>query len=349
MDDVTFDGSASDVLSVSATSPAASTDQNTPVSVHTSINTSLADDYQFTVDAPPGWTAILDSEGNATVTPAAGLQSGAFQIAVVAQSTTNPELIARDTVNISIGPSATGLNLTVAPDSGLSVPFAGAQLPTAFRALIQNVGPDADTFNLSFASLPTGFDLVTSDTGVTIPAGQAGILGLYLVPSGVAVPPVGTDASFSVTATSASDPSITATYNVSFTVPAVDAVSLAADPISLSSTPGTAVTGAVTITNVGNVSEDISLGANAPAGLHVSGLSAVTLAAGQSTSENITFMPDAGTPLGTTFADGDRDVRSGGFVVDPIADRAARSGRARRQCDCRRRGGRGHARRRRLG
>ena len=119
------------------------------------------------------------------------------------------------------------------PDPIFTVPFNGAELPTAFRATIQNLGPAADTYNLTFANVPAGFTLLNSGTSVTVPAGQTGILGLYLQPDvGQPIPPPGTMLSFTVTATSTTDSTITQSQVVAFTVPAIDALTVTSNPVA---------------------------------------------------------------------------------------------------------------------
>src|SRR5208282_5390352 len=96
-----------------------------------------------------------------------------------------------------------------------------------------------------------------------------GILGIYLQPNaGQPIPAPGTVLSFTVTATSTTDSSITKTQTVSFTVPSIDAVTLSASPTALSTTPGSPIADTVTLTNVGNVPENnLTLTDTLPSGL----------------------------------------------------------------------------------
>jgi uncharacterized membrane protein len=304
LDIVTLNGNAANVLTVSAAPAMLTTDQNTPITFQANVNTSFADKYNLTATAPPGWTVTIDSTGKVTATPAPGLQSGTFPIQIIAQSTTNPDLVAQTTVNVTITPTLPGVTLAVNPDPIFTVPFNGAQLPTAFRANIQNLGPAADTYNLTFANVPTGFTLLNSGTSITVPAGQTGILGLYLQPDvGQPIPPPGTVLSFFVTATSTTDPTITQTQVVSFLVPIIDALMVTSNPVALSTTPGAAVTDVITITNVGNFPEfNIALAPTLSSGLTLTGLQTVlTLGVGQSATETITVTPDASTPLNSAL------------------------------------------------
>ena len=232
-DSVTLNGNAANVLTVSATPDTLTTDQNTPVTFQANVNTSFADTYNLTAQAPPGWTVTIDNNGNVTATPAPGLQGGTYPIQIIAQSSTDPNLVAQTTVDVTITPTQPGMTFAVNPDPVFTVPFDGAQVPTAFRAVIHNTGPAADTYNLSFANVPSGFTLVSSATSVTVPAGQTGIVGIYLIPiAGSVLPAPGTPLSFQVTATSTSNPAITQTVTESFTMPAIDAVTIASNPVA---------------------------------------------------------------------------------------------------------------------
>ena len=243
----------------------------------------------------------IDNKGNVTATPAPGLQGGTYPIQIIAQSTTNPDLVAQSVVNVTITPTQPGITLAVQPDTLFTVPFQGAQLPTAFQAVIHNNGPAADTYNLSFSNIPSGFTLLNSGTTVTIPAGQTGIVGIYLVPTTGQIPPPGTPASFTVTATSTTNPAITSTQTESFTVPEIYGVTQISPPAVLNSIPGAPVTATITLQDVGNVPENVTLAATLPPGLTASGLSPVSLQPGQSTTETITLTPDATTPLNSTL------------------------------------------------
>ena len=53
--------------------------------------------------------------------------------------------------------------MTVAPDPHIHGAVLGsAQVPTAFLASIQNLGPAADTYDLTFSNVPGGFTLLNS-------------------------------------------------------------------------------------------------------------------------------------------------------------------------------------------
>src|SRR5262249_27387280 len=162
--------------------------------------------------------------------------------------------VAHTTIDVTIVPSQPGLAFHVATDSQFTVPYNGAEVPTAFLATLDNLGPAADTYNIAVTGLPGGFALLNSGTRVTVPAREVGVLGLYLQPvAGQALPAPGAQLSFSVKATSASDPSISQTQIVQFTMPALDAIALAATPATVNTTPGAPVSSSITITNVGNV------------------------------------------------------------------------------------------------
>jgi uncharacterized membrane protein len=300
-DAVTLQGTAANVLQVSASATALTTDQNTAVQFQAKVQTTLADTYNLTAQAPPGWTVAIDTSGNVTAAPAPGLQSGTYAIQIIAQSATNPDLVAQTTVTVTITATQPGITLTVVPDPQFTVPFHGAQLPSAFQAVLHNTGPSADTFSLTFQSPPAGFTIVSSATQVTIPAGQTGIVGVYLQPSGSLLPAVGTPAPFTVTATSTTTPTVTATQTDAFAVPAVDALTLTTDSAQVSAALGATATVTVTVTNAGNVPETVVPAVAAPAGITASAVfDPVNLPAGMTLTLTVPLHVASTVPVNTT-------------------------------------------------
>ncbi len=161
LDAVTLNGNTANVLTVSATPVALTTDQNTPKTLQVNVNTSFADNYNLTATAPPGWTVTINSAGVVTAIPAPGLQGGAYPIQVIAQSSTNANLVAQTTLEMTIKPATAGETLSVVTDPIFTVPFDGAELPTAFKVEIDNSGPAPVTENLTFSNVPSGFTLVS--------------------------------------------------------------------------------------------------------------------------------------------------------------------------------------------
>jgi uncharacterized membrane protein len=301
-DAITLNGAAANVLTVSASPTIPSTDQNTPITIQANVQTSLAGAYTITANAPNGWKVAVDGAGKVTVTPAPGVQGGAFPIQIIARSKSNPELVTQTIVNVTITPTQPGITFRVDPDPLFTVPYNGAQLPTAYQAVIHNTGPAADAFNLTFSNLPAGFTMLSSATSLTIPAGASGFVGLYLQPiAGQPLPAPGTLLSFTVTAKSATDATISQSETESFTVPEIHGVALVANPGVVSTTPGAAGAATITISAVGNVAETVSLTASTTAGLSLSGLAPVTLQPGQSTTVAVTLTPNASTPLNSTL------------------------------------------------
>jgi uncharacterized repeat protein (TIGR01451 family) len=296
-DGVQIDGSAENAVTLSPPT-AVSADQNTPATFAANVRATAAGSYDYLVRAPAGWTTTVDQAGNVTVTPAPGTQQGTYPVVVIAQSTADQNLISQATVEVTVMPTTPGMTFDVSRDAQFTVPFDGAQLPTAFRATLENTGPAADTYDLTFSNLPSGFALLGSGTSLTVPAGQTGLLGIYLLPTGGPLPPAGTNLSFTVTATSTTDPAITQTVNVSFTMPAIEAATVTTTPAQVATTPGMATTATVTITNVGNVAYNPALAVTTDTGLTISGLTLPgMIPVGQSVTETATLTPDASTPL----------------------------------------------------
>ena len=138
---------------------------------------------------------------------------------------------------------------------------------------------------------------MTSVSQIDVQPGATAEVGLVLEPSGT-LPAQGTNVSFDVTATSATNTSNTASATESFTVPSIDAVTVTGSTTSLNAIPGTPVTDTLTITNAGNVAEsNVTLTSALSSGLALSGLSPVSLQPGQSTTETVTLTPAESTPL----------------------------------------------------
>ena len=152
-DTVALDGAAEHVLRVSANPAAVSATRSIPGTTTVSVFTSLADAYVVDVRAPDEWTVTVDASGVVNVTPAAGLSGGIVPISVTARSRSRPELVAQADLVVTVGATAPAVIVRVDPDPLFTVPFAGAQVPSAFRAVIRNLGP-TDTFALTFPTVP---------------------------------------------------------------------------------------------------------------------------------------------------------------------------------------------------
>lgn len=299
-DAVTLSGSATDFLAVSASPASVSAVQSQTLTVPVHLATGAGDTDTLYVQAPAGWIVDIAPDGTLTVTTAAGLQGGTYPIQIVAQSNTDADLVAQTTVNVTITPTQPGAAVSVVPDPLFSVPFQGALVPSAYQVKIANTGPVAETFDLAASTPSSGFTLLLSRTSVTVPAGQTALVGLYLQPTGP-LPPPGTLVPFTVNVTCTTDASLSASQSPTFTVPAIDAVSITGAR-ALSTTPGAPVTETVTLTNVGNVDESsVTLTSTQSPGLAVSGPGPVALAVGHSIIETVTLTPDASTPLSSVL------------------------------------------------
>jgi len=192
--------------------------------------------------------------------------------------------------------TGTGVAIGIAPDPIYSLPVDGAQLPT-FRIGIKNLESSTDSFTLSATNAPAGFKVVTSVPAIVIPPGETAEVGVYLIPTG-GIPAPGTQLSFTVSATSMNDASISQAQTETFTVPDIDAVALTASATAVGAIPGGTASDTLTLTNVGNVPEEnITLSDTLRPYLTLTGLASVSLAVGQSTSETIKLTPADSTPL----------------------------------------------------
>ena len=146
-DAVNLSGAANGEMQVTIPHSTFNADQNTPVTFLPVVATSLADTYDVTASAPTGWTITIGDDGRVTTTPAPGLQVGTYLIRILARSRTDPNLEAQSTVMVTIASTQPAINLAVVSDPQITVPFNGVQVPAAFRATIQNLGPAATRTN----------------------------------------------------------------------------------------------------------------------------------------------------------------------------------------------------------
>ncbi|MCA9156933.1 MAG: hypothetical protein KDA72_01320 [Planctomycetales bacterium] len=172
-------------------------------------------------------------------------------------------------------PESQGVVVTLTPTSAI----AGQGTAATYTARLTNVGSQADSFVLSAAGLPSGFQARFALDSVNVPPGASNFREVLLT----IIPPQGTDAGdypFIVTATSASEASIaddaTSTLSVLDIGVAVEVTPESGPPES---------TYQMLVTNIGQVRETFDLSLAAPAALMATlGVSSVTLEPGQSTS-----------------------------------------------------------------
>ena len=299
--DVTLTGNVAAAVSLSATPPVQATDQNTYVDFQTNVRTSFAGPYRLSALAPPGWMVTVDNNGLVSVKPQAGLQSGTFPVQLLAQSATNPKLVAQTQVEVTVNATSPGISLQLVADPTFSVPVFGAQLPSAFLATIYNSGPTTDTIDLTFPNPPDGFTILSSANTVTIPPGRTATIGIYLGPDGQ-LPPPGTQVEFTVAATSSTNAAITESQVRTFVVPAVHAITLDADPPEVTTTPGLQIQTVLVVEARGNVPDTVDFTVYAPPGLTVDGIQQLTLNPGELQVLFVTLTPDAGTPLNSALS-----------------------------------------------
>ncbi|HYH67097.1 MAG TPA: transglutaminase domain-containing protein, partial [Urbifossiella sp.] len=302
-DTVTLNGVAGQVIRVAGSPPAAAVTPSSPADIQVSVTTSLAGGYDLTAEAPPGWRVVVGAGGVVTVIPAAGTEPGIYSVRILARAKANADLIAQAIVPVTVAAAQPGLTLAVQPDEQFTVTYSGTALPTGFRANVTNLGPAADTYTVTATGLPAGFSLKSSGGSLTVPAGATGTLGLYLVPAaGAPLPAPGAVLTFAVTATSATNPALTQTQTITFTVPAVRAVVATVTPAA-GTVPGGSADVTLALRAVGNVPEAITLTSTLGTGLTAAGVpTTVNLGVGESATYAVHLTVAADAPLNSTPA-----------------------------------------------
>jgi uncharacterized membrane protein len=165
---------------------------------------------------------------------------------------------------------------SVTVDPTFTMPFNGNQLPLVFDLPITNTGPATDTFNIAINNASAGFRVYPSIGSLTLQGGQSGMVNVCVVPNdltGDSIAAVGTGISYSVNVASATDSSVSATSQPSFSSPAVASIGMAIDPVTLSVAPGGSISANLNIGSVGNIAPGpVTLTAAPPSGITVGGL-----------------------------------------------------------------------------
>ena len=188
--------------------------------------------------------------------------------------------------NITI---SSGQTFELIAEPFFTLPVGTAQSPSLFRALIKNNSATEQTYIVSVPNAPSGFSVRTSLPSVTIPAGDIGVVGVGLIPSGTALPPAGSSVPFELQITD--EQNNTQSQSATFIVPAIVNVELELEPALAASLPGDNVSATLTVRSTGNAdASNIPLNVSASSGLSVSGVSSpLTLPAGQTQSFEVTL------------------------------------------------------------
>ncbi len=288
-------------LQLTPASTSITTDQNTSATIPFSMVTDFADQYLVSATAPAGWIVSLTTSA-VTITPAPGTQSGAGIVRLVGRSLSDSEHATQADITVSVTPTTPGITSDIVFDPLLTVPYQGAQLPTGYQAIIRNLGPTSDSYTLTFSNVTPGWEVITTAPGLTIPAGETGILGVYLRPTSATIPAPGEPVSFTATVTSTAAPTITQAQTVNFAMPEVAATIFLPSPASISTFPDTTVSGVVSVKNRGNITETVTLSASLPtSGITIDGLpQTLTLAPGDVVDVPYTINVASSVPLLTT-------------------------------------------------
>lgn len=197
-------------------------------------------------------------------------------------------------------PTIVGVRSKIVSDPVFTVPFQGAQLPTAFRIGISNDTAVDSEFDLTVLAAPPGFELRTSAPRIFVPAGASGEVGIYLFPTGAGVPPVGTVLDFSLRAISAAtSQSVDASFQ--FVVPEIQAAAITPTPAILSPIPGATEQVQFEIKNVGNVPLTINFSTSADPQLSLSSIGSLTLQPGASGQRTVVVEVSSAVALNSDF------------------------------------------------
>lgn len=202
-------------------------------------------------------------------------------------------------------PGATaGLALSATLDARFSRPFAGAEFASVYLMRAVNTGPNADTFR--FTASGGGGGLNVTDPQYVLPIvrikpGATFEFHLCIDPNS-AIPAAGAVASFQVTGTSTTTPSVTTTTMGAFTTPSTPALRMRFAPSPQAALPGDSVPVTLTLDSLGNQATSVALTTQSSPGLVLTGVpSTALLAVGESRSIALTAIVGDGVSPGTAL------------------------------------------------
>ena len=126
-------------LRITPASNSIAANQNSGTPLAFAVASDRLERYEVAAVAPEGW-AVSIAASQLTVTPSPESQNGTAEIRLVVRSQDDPTRVSSTTVTVTIQPTLPGLAVNVAFDPLLTVPYAGAELPTAYRASARNLG-----------------------------------------------------------------------------------------------------------------------------------------------------------------------------------------------------------------
>ena len=164
----------------------------------------------------------------------------------------------------------------IAPDSLYTMGIGGNELPLVFDLPITNTGPSTDTFNIQIQDSSQYFRVYPTVSSLTLAGGQSGMVNVCVVPYDTTnsnLPPVGQAQNYTATVTSATNSSITASSQPSFSAPPVASIQVSTDPPAVTVAPGGATAANLNIASIGNIAPgSVTLTAAPPTGITVGGL-----------------------------------------------------------------------------
>ena len=299
-DTVTASGSFARALVLDVVPTRGPAARDNPLVVTPQPRSNAADDYDLTVEAPRGWEVTIEPDGTARLLPPPGVISGSATVRVRVRSRSVPSLAAEASVVAdATAPGTPRVLLSIAPDPTFSVPIAGTLVPTAQRITLTNLGPAADTFDLTVDGIGRDEFTLAAPSPV-VGAGESAVVGLALHPGGDLLPP-GTPIGFTVRAAGRTT-GLAAELPATVPYPTVLGVRPSLEPLGAHALPGDTVAAELVLAAAGNAPATMALRASAPSGLTMSGLPAsVTLQPGETRRVPLTVVVATDATVGRSL------------------------------------------------
>lgn len=200
------------------------------------IDSNVTADYRLLAFVPGGWTAEISNSGDIDLTPPLGTPPDTYDIRIVAQSLTRPDVMLHTTHAVTVL-QIDDVAINIDPDLTHTVPWGepitdnpsanNGQIQltdSAFDVSVHNTSSIPREFTVEITGVPTDwivFDGQPGNTTATVylQPDEIGIFGLYISPPEGTLPSAGTSLGIDASVTAVDNPAVTDSASATFTMP----------------------------------------------------------------------------------------------------------------------------------
>lgn len=244
------------------------------------VAANFSDTVDVIVQAPKGWFAAFTGETTVQVAAPPGAPAAQYALWLIGQADHDPNVLATAQHTVTV-PVENGLDMRVVEEADITIPMGEAEvegvsnqtndgeaeIPGAAHAVaLYNASSVTKTIDVTVSGAPADWVILDgarqADTSVTLAPGWRTALGLYVSPPSDTLPAAGM--SFVIDISADDGGALSASDQVTFTMPSQPFNFLMIEPATLYVTPTDSITFTVTMDNVGNASGSFPLTATVP-------------------------------------------------------------------------------------